>query len=79
MDRLRAWLRQPTTVAGISALIATISALILHQVNWTQAVPLLVGSLVSMVLPDDSAAGPQAQRVADELVARINIAKETTR
>ncbi len=75
MDKLRAWVRQPTTVAGISAVIATISGLLLKQLSWEQAIPLLVGSAVSMVLPDDSAARQQAQHLADEMVTTIRTTK----
>ena len=78
MGNLRAWARQPTTVAGISALIATISALILKQLSWVQAAPLLAGAIASMVLPDDSSAGPQAKALVGELVTNLAIKKETT-
>ncbi len=79
MEQLRTWLRQPTTVAGISAVIATISALVLQQLTWPQAIPVLVGSAVSMLLPDNSTARAQAQQIAGELVAQITTVKETTR
>lgn len=51
------WARQPTTIAGISAVLGTLSALVAHQVTWPQAVPLLVGAVVSIILPDH--AGPR--------------------
>ena len=76
MEFLHAWLRQPTTVAGISALIATISALLMEQITWPQAIPILVGSTVSMLLPDNTNARQQAQQLAGEIVAKIDSNKE---
>ena len=72
MEDLRAWLRQPTTIAGVSALIATLSALLIKQIAWPQAIPILVGSAVSMLLPDNTDARQQAQQIAGELVATID-------
>ena len=34
-----AWLRQPISAAGISALFGTMSALVTQQVTWAQAMP----------------------------------------
>ena len=76
MEDLRAWLRQPTTVAGISALIATTSALLMDQIAWAQAVPILVGSAVSMLLPDNTGAHQQAQQLATEILTKITEKKE---
>jgi hypothetical protein len=77
MDSLRAWARQPTTVAGISALVATISALFLKQLSWIQAAPLLAGAVASILLPDNSSAGPQAKALVGELVTDLVKTKET--
>jgi phospholipid N-methyltransferase len=71
MTSLKAWMRQPTTVAGFSALLATLCALMLHQVQWTQAVPLLVGAATSMLLPDNAGAKQQAESLAAEAVASL--------
>ncbi len=77
MEELRAWMRQPTTVAGISALIATASALLMGQIAWSQAVPILVGSAVSMLLPDNTGAHEQAQQLASEIISKLASKKET--
>ena len=78
MGDLRAWMRQPTTVAGISALVATTSALLMDQIAWAQAVPILVGSAVSMLLPDNTGAHEQAQQLASEILAKITSKKEAS-
>ena len=77
MDNLRAWARQPTTVAGMSALVATISGLVLKQLSWIQAAPLLAGAVASIILPDDSSAGPRAKALVGELVTDLTATKET--
>jgi hypothetical protein len=69
MQNLRAWARQPTTVAGFSALIAAISAVVLKQLSWAQAIPVVAGALMSMVLPDNTGAQQQASGLATELVS----------
>ena len=71
MAKLSAWLRQPTTVAGISALLGTVVAVLLGQVSLVAAVPLVAGAAVSMVLPDNSVARRQASTVAQEIVAQL--------
>jgi hypothetical protein len=56
MEKLVAWARQPTTVAGISALICATMAVALKQASLTEAMPLITGAFVSMILPDNSGA-----------------------
>jgi hypothetical protein len=73
MPSLLAWLRQPTTIAGISGLVATIAALLTAQLSWAQALPLLAGAAVSMALPDNTSARQQAEALVSQ------IATETSR
>jgi hypothetical protein len=68
---LVAWLRQPTSVAGLSAIMATISGLATHQLSITQALPLLVGGVVSIVLPDNTAAKSDAESLTGELLGAL--------
>ncbi len=72
MADLRVWARQPTTVAGFSALLATLCAFLLHQVQWAQAVPLLVGAVTSMLLPDNTGAKQQAEALAADAMAKLS-------
>jgi hypothetical protein len=60
MKSVIAWLQQPTTVAGLSALFGTLAALGLHEMSWTQALPLIAGSMMSIALPDNSGAKADA-------------------
>jgi hypothetical protein len=63
VNKLIAWIRQPTTITGLSALAGTAMGVATGSVKWPVALPLSVGSLVAMVLPDNSAA-VQASRAA---------------
>ena len=76
MTFLRNWLQQPTTVAGLSAAFGTIVGLILQQVSLTQAIPLLIGAAVSIVLPDNAGARQQAELIANQVVDGIRIQVE---
>lgn len=72
MESLRAWARQPTTVAGLSAVVAAVAALVLHQVTWAQAVPVLAGAVMSIMLPDNTGAQLQARELAGTVVSAIS-------
>lgn len=68
MGWLSNWVKQPTTVAGLSTTVGTFVALILHQVDWIQAAPLLAGAAMSALLPDNASARAQVQSLTNELV-----------
>lgn len=78
MQNLRAWARQPTTVAGFSALVAAISAVFLKQLSWAQAIPVVAGAVISMVLPDNTGAQQQASGLAAEMVSTFSTKKAPT-
>ncbi len=71
MVNLRLWLQQPSSVAGIAAILGTLSALLTHQLNWAQAAPLLAGAVASIVLPDNSAAKAEAETLVRGLAGHI--------
>ncbi len=71
MTGFRSWMQQPTTVAGLSAMLGTLVALMMHQVTWIQAVPLFAGAAVSAILPDNSGAKQQAQLLAGTMIAKF--------
>ncbi len=75
MGKLRNWLKQPTSVAGLATLLGTLSALLMRQVSWMQATPLLAGAVCSIVLPDNSRVKSAAEALATELVTE-NAGKE---
>jgi hypothetical protein len=75
MHVLLAWLRQPTSVAGISALSGTFLALLTHQISWAQAMPLIAGGLTSIALPDDAGAKANAESLARAIAIEVNQGK----
>ena len=75
MKKLGAWLRQPTTVAGIAALCGTMVGLLTGQIGASEAAPLLTGAIVSIVLPDNTVAKQEAEVAAKDVVAGINKGK----
>ena len=77
MEKLQNWLKQPTSVAGLAAMFGTVSALMSQQLTWAQAGPLLVGAVVSIALPDNSAAQTGAVSIASGAIAAINLKKGT--
>ncbi len=71
MKDWQVWVRQPTTVAGISAGLGTVVGLVLQQLSWGQAIPLLAGAVVSILLPDNTAAKTEAETLAATLAQKI--------
>jgi len=65
------WLRQPTSIAGISTLIGILAGLIARQLTLPQAVPLLAGAISAVILPDNSGAGADAVSLSRVLIAKI--------
>jgi hypothetical protein len=75
METVLAWLRQPTSVVGISTLFGTLSALITQQVSWGQALPLIVGGLASLALPDNAGAKAFTELLARAIATEIQQGK----
>ncbi len=68
MSRLIVWLKQPTTVAGLSALSGTAVALLGAQLSWQASLPVLVGAVVGIVLPDNSGAKVAIQHLVSDAI-----------
>ena len=64
MDNLRAWMQQPSSVAGIATILGSLSALVSRQLSWAQAGPLIVAAVVSFILPDNSKANNRTDQVS---------------
>ncbi len=54
MVRLKVWLQQPTSVAGLATIFGTLSALLTQQITLAQATPLVAAALVSILVPDNT-------------------------
>jgi len=68
MGKLSPWLRQPTTVAGVSAIFGAVIALMLKQMSLVEVAPLLAGAAMSIILPDNSLAKQQAEALTRDIV-----------
>jgi hypothetical protein len=76
VNKILLWLQQPTSVAGISAIAGTISAVSLHQLTLAGAVPLIAAALVSIVLPDNTGAKAAAESLTRDLTTKILSSQE---
>lgn len=77
----KAWIRQPTTVNGLAALIGLVSSLVAgiltHLLShdpetvsyMAGAAGLFAGGVVNLVLPDNSAAQSTAEKIVSDAVA----------
>ena len=64
------WLRQPTTVAGLAALAGDAVVVATGAAGWRVELPIAAGSLIAMVLPDNSlASGLLVKTMRDVLTA----------
>jgi hypothetical protein len=70
-----AWLRQPTTVAGISAAVAAVVSLALGHGTLADEAPLLAGAVMAMILPDNTVAKAAAAALAKDVVAQVATGK----
>lgn len=71
LSYLSAWLKQPTTVAGIATLAGTLAGAINGSVSLPMAITLVTGGFVAMVMPDNTQAKMQAQTTAQDLIALV--------
>ena len=71
MKMLLDWAQQPTTVAGISTIAGTLVSVMIGQIGWPAAIPLLVGGGVGILLPDNTRARDAAVVIAQAGVAKI--------
>ena len=76
MNGIRSWAREPTSVAGFATVFGTLTALLSQQLTWEQAIPLFVGAVVSLALPDNTGARSGAVALASAVVTTIATEKE---
>lgn len=68
LAKLKVWFAQVSSVLGASGATGVLAALAAHQITWNQAIPLLVGCAVSVLLPDNTAAKTDAEALATATV-----------
>ena len=75
LTKATAFLRQPSTVLGLSALLGTLTAVLTAQLTWQGAIPAIVGALAAIALPDDAG----AQAALKDAAAAVIQARRTAR
>ena len=68
---LLAWLRQPTTIAGLAALVGDAVIVATAAASWRIELPLALGSLVAMLIPDNTSASALAIRTLRDVLAAV--------
>ncbi len=68
---LVAWLRQPTTIGGVAALVGDAVIAATCVASWRVELPLALGSIVAMALPDNTAASTLAIRTLRDVLAAL--------
>ena len=63
------FIRQPSTVLGLSALVGTLTAFLTGEITWQGAVPAIAGAIAAVVLPDNSGAQAAIKDAATAIVA----------
>ncbi len=75
LPALLGFLRQPTTIAGISGLVTTFVAVTTHQMDIGAAVPIVAGSITAILMPDNTGAKTAVQSLATDVVKQVQTAK----
>jgi hypothetical protein len=73
MIKAAAFMRQPSTVLGVSTLIGTLTAVLTTQITWQNAVPAVAGALAAIALPDN----PRAQVAIKDGTEAVVTAEQT--
>ncbi len=63
------WLRQPSTITGLSAVVAAGAGVASGQLTPSAALPVVVFGAVGMLLPDHTAAAGDARKLAADILA----------
>jgi len=72
VNKLTAFLKTPANQLALGVFVSMGGAALSGTMNWTQALPLMAGALVPLVLPDNAAAKEDVENAmaAIEKVAR---------
>lgn len=76
VSALASWLRQTSTIGGVSTLVGVGAGIASGAMTWEVAVPVATGALVAMIMPGNSEVQSAVSRLATDAVA---LANRTTR
>lgn len=70
MDKLKAWLKQPTTVTGIAAFVSAVVVVVAHvitkDVTIDAAAAAVAYSLMHLIMPDNSGAASSVEKLVQD-------------
>ena len=69
MNSVLKLLQQPSGVIGVSVVLGTLVSASTHQITWQQAIPVLAGAMLAIVVPDNTTANADGRKLAVDLLA----------
>ena len=66
-----AWLRQPTSIAGLAGIAGTLTGVASHALTWELAAPLLVGGAIALLIPESPKARADGEHLAVDALAAV--------
>ena len=78
LSKIIAWLKQPTSVAGESALVGIATAIAGGQITLAQAAPLIAGAIAAIAFPDNTALKQATPMIATDVVAALMAATKAS-
>ncbi len=69
MTALLAYLRQPTSIAGIAAMCGVLIGFLSGNTSWQGALPVIVGAIVAIALPENPAAKAAVATLVTDAIA----------
>ncbi len=69
--RIIAWLQQPTTIAGLAALVGDAVVVATGAATWRFELPLALGSLVAVLMPDNTTASTLVIKTLRDVLAAL--------
>ncbi len=76
MNKIMAFFKAPLNQAALAGMLGTAVAVMQGQMTWQAAVPVAVGAVVAMVIPDNSVAKEDIETlVADAIKAGSELQK----
>lgn len=65
---LQKFIHQPTTIAGLASLAGIVEAVLSGHMTWQSAVPVVIGAIVAIAIPDNTTLQHDAEALAADAV-----------
>lgn len=77
MKKILAFFKMPLNQAALAGMLGTAVAVLQGQLSWQAALPMAVGAIVALVLPDDSLAKANIEQLVADAIKAASDLKET--